>query len=42
MMTEQKSYKDTLNLPTTSFPTKASLAQRKPELALSSGSEFNG
>ncbi len=31
-MTEQKSYKDTLNLPTTPFPMKASLAQREPEM----------
>ena len=30
-MTQAKSYKDTLNLPQTSFPMKASLAQREPE-----------
>lgn len=30
-MTEQKSYKDTLNLPQTSFPMKADLANREPD-----------
>jgi len=31
-MTEPKNYKDTLNLPQTSFPMKANLAQREPEM----------
>jgi len=31
-MTEAKNYKDTLNLPQTSFPMKANLAQREPEM----------
>ncbi|MBU9889412.1 MAG: isoleucine--tRNA ligase [Candidatus Omnitrophica bacterium] len=31
-MTQEKSYKDTLNLPRTSFPMKANLAQREPEM----------
>lgn len=31
-MTEQKVYKDTLNLPVTDFPMKASLAQREPSM----------
>ena len=30
-MTQEKSYKDTLNLPETSFPMKADLARREPE-----------
>jgi isoleucyl-tRNA synthetase len=31
-MKESKNYKDTLNLPQTSFPMKANLAQREPEM----------
>jgi isoleucyl-tRNA synthetase len=31
-MNEPKNYKDTLNLPQTSFPMKANLAQREPEM----------
>ena len=31
-MTQEKSYKDTLNLPQTSFPMKADLARREPEM----------
>ena len=31
-MTQEKSYKDTLNLPQTAFPMKADLARREPEL----------
>jgi isoleucyl-tRNA synthetase len=31
-MSETKNYKDTLNLPQTSFPMKANLAQREPEM----------
>ena len=31
-MTEPKKYKDTLNLPQTSFPMKANLVQREPEM----------
>jgi isoleucyl-tRNA synthetase len=31
-MSEAKNYKDTLNLPQTSFPMKANLAQREPEM----------
>lgn len=31
-MTQEISYKDTLNLPQTSFPMKAALAQREPEM----------
>ena len=31
-MPEEKSYKETLNLPQTSFPMKANLAQREPEM----------
>jgi len=31
-MSEEKSYKETLNLPQTSFPMKANLAQREPEM----------
>ncbi|MFA5391622.1 MAG: isoleucine--tRNA ligase [Candidatus Omnitrophota bacterium] len=31
-MTQEKNYKDTLNLPQTSFPMKANLAQREPEM----------
>jgi len=31
-MAEPKNYKDTLNLPQTSFPMKANLAQREPEM----------
>ncbi len=31
-MTEQKSYKETLNLPVTSFPMKAGLAEREPQM----------
>ncbi len=31
-MTEQKKYKDTLNLPQTAFPMKADLARREPEM----------
>ncbi len=31
-MTQSKSYKDTLNLPQTSFPMKADLARREPEI----------
>lgn len=31
-MTQEKNYKDSLNLPQTSFPMKANLAQREPEM----------
>ena len=31
-MTQEKSYKDTLNLPDTPFPMKADLARREPEM----------
>lgn len=31
-MTQEKSYKDTLNLPQTAFPMKADLARREPEM----------
>jgi isoleucyl-tRNA synthetase len=31
-MTQEKNYKDTLNLPQTPFPMKANLAQREPEM----------
>lgn len=31
-MTQEKNYKDTLNLPQTAFPMKANLAQREPEM----------
>lgn len=31
-MTQEKNYKDTLNLPQTDFPMKANLAQREPEM----------
>jgi isoleucyl-tRNA synthetase len=38
-MTEQKNYKDTLNLPQTSFSMKANLVQREPEMLANWGKE---
>ena len=31
-MTQEKSYKETLNLPQTAFPMRADLARREPEI----------